>query len=110
MKKVLFYFGLILLIVAFCAGIIFGMRSELSYEKPELNLNLIKESGRLGVLSAHVNILNSLMFGPSSNPDYMKLYGQEATAIYYVDLSQADISEGINTYTGKKTIFIRLDE
>ena len=100
---------LLLIVLAIFLGIYSGLNAEMRYEDMEVNLATITSSGRLGVLSAHVNILNSLMMGSSSNPDYLKLYGQEATAVYTVDLSQAEISRGVNE-KGEEIIFVRLPE
>lgn len=102
-------FCLVLLVCVIFLGAYFGFTSDMRYEDPDVNLNSITSSGRLGVLSAHVNILNSLMMGPSSNPDYLKLYGQDATAVYTVDLGQAEISRGTNG-SGESIIFVRLPE
>ena len=102
-------FCLVLLVCVIFLGAYFGLTSEMRYKEPDVSLNSITSSGRLGVLSAHVNILNSLMMGPSSNPDYLKLYGQDATAVYTVDLGQAEISRGTNG-SGESIIFVRLPE
>lgn len=100
---------LILLVAVISLGVYLGINSQMMYETPDVSLDSITATGRLGVLSAHVNILNSLTMGAASNPDYMKLYGQDGTAVYTVDLSQAEISKGTNS-KGESMIFVRLPE
>lgn len=108
--KIVLVTCLLLLIIAIGCGIYFGLTADMSYDEPEINLNSITESGSLAVLSAHVNITNSLVIGAPSDIEYMKLFGQEATAIFYVDLANAEISKGANLTTGKPIIFIKLLE
>ena len=103
---------LICLVIIACSailGIILGLNSDMVYEDPVVSIDSIVASGKLGVLSANVNILNSLVLGPSSDPDYKKLYGQEATTVYTVDLSMAEVSRGVNN-KGEEIIFVRLPE
>ena len=101
--------GLGLLVVVICMGFYVGSQAGMTYEDPEVSLDSVTSSGKLGVLSAHVNILNSLMMGPSSDLDYMNLYGQEGTAVYTIDLSEAEVSRGMNS-KGEPMIFVRLPE
>lgn len=107
--KAILISGILILLSAICAGVYFGVNADMSYDDPTVNLNSIKTTGQLGVLSAHVNILNSLMFGSPADTDYMGLFSQEATAVYYVDLEQAEIYEGINE-KGNSIAFVKLPE
>lgn len=109
LKKVFLIILLIIIVSLAIFGAYLGRYGSLIYKKPEVSLNTITSSGQLGVLSAHVNILNSLLIGSSSDPDYINLYGQEAIAVYTVDLEKAEISRGENS-KGEKIIFIRLPE
>ena len=100
MKFKLYLIGIaVLLIICLLVGFVgyfVGSSSAPVYKAPTVDLSTVTEGGELGVLSAHVNILNSLVIGSSRNPKYMSLYGQEGTAVYTVDLSQVDIFWGKN--------------
>ena len=107
--KILLAAFLFLFVLALVSGVYFGLHAEMKYNDPVVALNSITESGKLAVLTAEMNINNTLTMGPSSNPDYMKLYQQPGTAVYTVDLQAAEISTGVNS-SGKPMIFIKLPE